>query len=153
MMNSDLAAMFAELKMTVPGSIQELIALGKSIDYTTAEGLNLASVFPTLVNAFNTTRGAVDSLINSLTSSRFETFADFAIGSSLARQGVGLNQIPVRGASQGSDNQVAVLLTRLIAEVSEMKASTQQTADNTLRTTRELEDIAGGNVTLSTQAA
>jgi hypothetical protein len=34
-----------------------------------------------------------------------------------------------------------------------MKASTQQTADNTLRTTRELEDIAGGNVTLSTQAA
>jgi tape measure domain-containing protein len=152
-MNQDLAAMFAELNMTVPGSIQELIALGKSIDYTTAEGLNLASVFPTLVNAFNTTKGAVDSLINSLTSSRFETFADFAIGSSLARQGVGLNQIPVRGASQGSGDQVAVLLTRLIAEVSEMKQSTQQTADNTLRTTRELEDIAGGNVTLSTQAA
>lgn len=155
-MNQDLAAMFAELNMTVPSSIQELIALGKSIDYTTAEGLNLASVFPTLVSAFNQTKGAVDSLIESLITlnpNRFETFADFAIGSSLANKGVGINQIPVRGASQGSDNQVAILLTRLIAEVSDMKASTQQTADNTLRTKQELEDITSGQRPLTTVSA
>jgi hypothetical protein len=78
MMNADLAKMFSDLNRDVPGSIQELIALGKSIDYTTAEGLNLAAVFPTLVNAFNQTKGAVDGLINSLRGvNNFKTLVDF----------------------------------------------------------------------------
>jgi hypothetical protein len=95
MMNADLAKLFGDLNRDVPGSIQELIALGKSIDYTTAEGLNLAAVFPTLVNAFNQTKGAVDSLINSLNPNRFRTFMDFAVVSSYQRQGIPLSQLPV----------------------------------------------------------
>jgi hypothetical protein len=78
MLNADLAKLFGDLGRDVPGSIQELIALGKSIDYTTAEGLNLAAVFPTLVNAFNQTQTAVDSLINSLRdTSSFKTLIDY----------------------------------------------------------------------------
>lgn len=65
-MNEDLAKLFADLNREVPASIEELIALGKSIDYTTEEGLNLAAVFPALVEAFNATKNSVDSLMNSL---------------------------------------------------------------------------------------
>lgn len=78
MMQEDLAKMFAKLNLEVPDSIAELIALGKSIDYTTAEGLNLASVFPSLVNAFNETQGAVESLMNTLRdSSKFASSFEF----------------------------------------------------------------------------
>jgi hypothetical protein len=78
MMNADLAKLFGDLNRDVPGSIQELIALGKSIDYTTAEGLNLAAVFPSLVQAFNETKGAVDGLLNSLRGvNNFKTLVDF----------------------------------------------------------------------------
>ena len=63
MMEEDLAKMFADLNLQVPTTVQELIELGKSIDYTTTAGINLASVFPTLVSAFNTTRGAVTELM------------------------------------------------------------------------------------------
>ena len=66
MMEEDLAKMFADLNLQVPTSVGELIALGKSIDYTTAAGINLASVFPALVNAFMATRGAVDGLTKDL---------------------------------------------------------------------------------------
>jgi tape measure domain-containing protein len=94
MLNADLAKLFGDLGRDVPGSIQELIALGKSIDYTTAEGLNLAAVFPSLVTAFNQTQTAVDELINSLNPNRFRTFFDFAVASSYVRQGIPLNQLP-----------------------------------------------------------
>jgi hypothetical protein len=78
MMNADLAKLFGDLGRDVPGSIQELIALGKSIDYTTAEGLNLAAVFPSLVQAFNETKGAVDELLDSLRGvNNFKTLVDF----------------------------------------------------------------------------
>jgi tape measure domain-containing protein len=86
MMNADLAKLFSDLGRDVPGSIQELIALGKSIDYTTAEGLSLAAVFPTLVNAFNQTQTAVDGLINSLRdTSSFKTLLDYTVYTGVAR--------------------------------------------------------------------
>jgi tape measure domain-containing protein len=78
MLNADLAKLFGDLGRDVPGSIQELVALGKSIDYTTAEGLNLAAVFPSLVQAFNQTQNAVDGLMNSLRdTSSFKTLTDY----------------------------------------------------------------------------
>lgn len=67
MLEEDLSELFSDLNREVPTTVQELIALGKSIDYTTAEGINLANVFPTLVSAFMTTRGAVGSLTDGLT--------------------------------------------------------------------------------------
>lgn len=76
MRREDLAKMFADLNREVPASIQELIALGKSIDYTTAEGLNLALVFPALVDAFNQTEQGVKSLMGTLNASYFTTRAD-----------------------------------------------------------------------------
>jgi tape measure domain-containing protein len=86
MLNEDLAKLFGDLVRDVPGSIQELIALGKSIDYTTAEGLNLAAVFPTLVNAFNQTQAAVDSLVNSLRdANNFKTLIDYQRYTGVAR--------------------------------------------------------------------
>jgi hypothetical protein len=86
MLNEDLAKLFGDLGRDVPGSIQELIALGKSIDYTTAEGLNLAAVFPTLVNAFNQTQAAVDSLVNSLRdANNFKTLIDYQRYTGIAR--------------------------------------------------------------------
>jgi hypothetical protein len=66
MLEEDLAKLFRDINREVPTTVQELIELGKSIDYTTAEGINLASVFPTLVSAFNTTRGAVTELMGEL---------------------------------------------------------------------------------------
>jgi tape measure domain-containing protein len=78
MLNADLAKIFGDLNMAVPGSIEELIQLGKSIDYTTAQGLNLAAVFPSLVQAFNQTQTAVESLMNTLRDeSKFKTLVDF----------------------------------------------------------------------------
>jgi tape measure domain-containing protein len=86
MLNEDLAKLFGDFGRTVPASIDELIALGKSIDYTTAEGLNLASVFPTLVDAFNKTKSAVDSLVESLRdASTFKTLIDFRRYQGIAR--------------------------------------------------------------------
>jgi hypothetical protein len=94
MLNADLAKLFGDLGRDVPGSIAELIALGKSIDYTTKEGLDLAAVFPSLVQAFEQTKGAVDALVSSLNPNRFRTFFDFAVASSYQRQGIPLNQLP-----------------------------------------------------------
>jgi tape measure domain-containing protein len=86
MLNADLAKLFGDLGRDVPGSIQELIALGKSIDYTTAEGLNLAAVFPSLVQAFNQTQNAVDGLINSLRdTSTFKSLTDYLRYAGVAR--------------------------------------------------------------------
>jgi len=78
-MQDDLAKLFGTLNLTVPKSVEDLLALGDSIDYTTASGLNLASVFPTLVKAFLSTQEQVDSLSNSLkdlSSDGFSTLFD-----------------------------------------------------------------------------
>lgn len=78
MMQDDLNKLFNELGYSVPASVDELIALGKSIDYTTKEGINLAAVFPSLVTAFMQTKDAVDSLMDSMRdTSMFKTLVDY----------------------------------------------------------------------------
>lgn len=97
MQQEDMRRVFTELGYAVPGSIDELVALGKSIDYTTVEGLNLASVFPTLVQAFQTTQAATDALANSLNQlnpDRFRTFTDFMMATAFSRNGIPLSQLP-----------------------------------------------------------
>lgn len=74
---SNLAKAFSELNMSVPGSIQELIDLGKSIDYTTEAGLDLALAFPALVEMFGKTQEAANALTADLSSNYFSTLADF----------------------------------------------------------------------------
>ena len=61
MKQQDLVRVFDEFGQTLPSSVNDLIALGKSIDYTTEEGLNLAAAFPTLVAAFKDTQDAIDA--------------------------------------------------------------------------------------------
>lgn len=76
---TDLASAFDELNLSMPGSIEELIALGQSIDYTTEAGLDLALAFPSLVSAFQSAQSATDALmesLNSLDTNKFKTLFD-----------------------------------------------------------------------------
>jgi len=79
MMQKDLKAMFGALNLAVPTSIENLLKLGDSIDYTTVAGLDLAQAFPSLVTAFQATQTQVDSLTASLTmsSDSFATLTDY----------------------------------------------------------------------------
>lgn len=79
MMQKDLKAMFGVLNLAVPSSIDNLLKLGDSIDYTTVAGLDLAQAFPSLVTAFQATQNQVDSLTASLTmsSDSFATLTDY----------------------------------------------------------------------------
>jgi tape measure domain-containing protein len=94
---ADLALMFGKLNMEIPGSVQELISLGKSIDYTTEEGLNLAAAFPSLVAAFQQAREQTDALVNSLQSldtSRFATLIDYTRAVRYAESGINIANLP-----------------------------------------------------------
>lgn len=96
-MQADLAKLFGELNLEIPGSIQELVELGKSIDYTTESGLDLAAAFPSLVQAFQQTRGQVDALMNSLgllDINRFKTLVDFTRAQRYVENGISLDQLP-----------------------------------------------------------
>lgn len=74
----NLAKAFDEVGIAIPATVEELITLGKSIDFTTAAGLNLASVFPNLVSAFTQTQEVINSLTNSVRQSNsFATAEDF----------------------------------------------------------------------------
>ncbi|HEY0268085.1 MAG TPA: hypothetical protein VGC12_02505, partial [Methyloradius sp.] len=65
-LQAELAKMFDALDLAVPTSKDELLALGESIDYTTASGLALAAAFPNLVTQFDKTQTAIDGLSTSL---------------------------------------------------------------------------------------
>jgi tape measure domain-containing protein len=81
---AELTKVFDSLNMAVPGSLEELIALGKGIDYTTKEGLDLASVFPSLVQAFQNATGAAQDLIDAMRGvDDFRTRAEYQIYSGL----------------------------------------------------------------------
>lgn len=173
---------FAKFNLAVPQSAQQMIAIGQSIDYTTEAGLNLALAFPSLVQAFEATQGAVDSLANSLNPERFRTFFDFAVASSYTRQGlpipaanmpsydVGTSYVPNTGVAmlhQGeavltrSENsaitfnsaKMVTLLGSLVEKVTNLELDIRRTADGTQRTARELEDITSGDIVIQTQAA
>jgi tape measure domain-containing protein len=177
-----LSEEFAKFNLAVPNSVQQLIAIGQGIDYTTEAGLNLALAFPTLVQAFQATQGAVDALANSLNPDRFRTFFDFAVASSYSRQGlsipaanmpsyaVGTSYVPNDGVamlhqgeavltkSQNTDmtmnsGKVVSLLEALVNRVGELEYDMRRAADGTQRTARELEDLTSGDVTITTQAA
>ena len=66
MLNEDLTKLFADLNLQVPATVEELFELGDSIDYTSAEGINLATVFDTLVTAFVMTKGVAGDLTDGL---------------------------------------------------------------------------------------
>jgi hypothetical protein len=77
--------------------VQELIELGKSIDYTTEEGLNLAAVFPTLVEAFQKAKDATDGLIDSLNElnpDRYRTLFEFTRAQAYVNNGISLDRLP-----------------------------------------------------------
>jgi hypothetical protein len=93
----NMTRLFDELGMTVPGSVQELIDLGKSIDLTTAAGIDLASVFPTLVSAFVSVQQQTDSLIESLSAldtSSFRSLVDYTRAQRYIDNGISLSNLP-----------------------------------------------------------
>jgi tape measure domain-containing protein len=93
----NMAKLFDELGMNVPGSVQELIDLGKSIDLTTAAGIDLASVFPTLVSAFVSVQEQTDNLIsslNSLDTTKFGLLVDYNRAVRYAQSGINIANLP-----------------------------------------------------------
>lgn len=97
MMQADLAQLFGSLNLQIPGSVQELINLGKSIDYTTEEGLNLAAAFPSLVQAFVQAREQVDGLVSSMQEldiNRFRTLVDYTRAQRYVENGISLANLP-----------------------------------------------------------
>lgn len=81
---------FARFNLAVPQSAQQLIAIGKGIDYTTEAGLDLAIAFPTLVQAFEAVNGEALQLsqtLNKLDISSFTKFSDFVIAQSYVNAG------------------------------------------------------------------
>jgi tape measure domain-containing protein len=96
-MQADLAKLFGNLNLAVPTSVQELIKLGESIDYTTESGLDLALAFPALVQAFSNTRNGVDGLVSSLNAldpNRFSTLIDYRRAQAYVRNGISLDMLP-----------------------------------------------------------
>lgn len=96
-LQSELVNVFASVNLTVPKTTQELINLGSSIDYTTVEGLNLASVFPTLVSAFTKTKEATNGLVaafNELDINRFTTLVNYRRAQAYMQNGIPLSSIP-----------------------------------------------------------
>lgn len=79
-LQNNLKDAFSELGLAVPKTVAELLALGESIDYTTEEGINLAAVFPALVEGFLNTNEAAVSLASSLgllDINKFKTLVDY----------------------------------------------------------------------------
>lgn len=60
MMQADLAKMFADVNLEVPETVEKFKELISTVDFTTAAGINLASVMPALANAFNQTQDAAE---------------------------------------------------------------------------------------------
>lgn len=86
-LQTNLARAFDDVGVAIPATIDELITLGKSIDFTTAAGLNLASVFPSLVSAFTQAKDVIDSLSNSARAmSSFSTAEDYNYYSAVSAQ-------------------------------------------------------------------
>lgn len=61
MMQEDLAKQFADVNLQVPETVEKFKELISTVDFTTAAGINLASVMPALANAFVQTQDAAES--------------------------------------------------------------------------------------------
>jgi hypothetical protein len=141
--NANLAKMFSELNLSVPNSLQDLINLGKSIDYTTEAGLDLALAFPTLVKAFEATKEGVESLSQSLSSSYFTTRADFLSAQISASNGGGAQQF-VKSQSQINADLVEQLKQMKQTNM-DLKAYLTTLSENAAKQQRTLEswDVEG----------
>jgi tape measure domain-containing protein len=94
---AELAKLFESLEMSVPGSIEELVELGKNIDFTTKEGLDLASVFPSLIQAFqaaNLETQALTNSLNELDPNKFRTLVDFTRAQRYLESGIPMSSLP-----------------------------------------------------------
>lgn len=99
-----LAEMFATLNMAMPTSIEQLIALGKSIDYGTEAGLDLAMAFPILVQAFmqveesakQAEQGVTElaSKLGLLNENNFKNVIDFNRAQAYMSNGIPLSMLP-----------------------------------------------------------
>lgn len=97
MQRADMQKIFDEYGYDVPGSVAELVNLGKNIDFTTEAGLNLAAVFPNLVSVFMETQKTVDGLIGSMSAldaRNFSTLVDYQRARSYMAGGISLSQLP-----------------------------------------------------------
>lgn len=94
---AELDTIFNKLGADIPGSVQELIDLGKSIDYTTEAGINLAAAFPSLVSAFTEAQKGVDGLVSSLGEldiNRFRTLVDYTRAQRYQDNGISMSLLP-----------------------------------------------------------
>jgi hypothetical protein len=182
MQRAELATLFGTLNLAVPRSTQELINMGKSIDYTTVQGLNLASVFPQLVEAFTAVNGAAQQLTSTLNPDAFSRFSDFVIASSYKNAGiaipsaympsyaVGTSYVPTDGpamlhegeavltksdnASLGENTSIMVdLLGRLISDVEALKYEVKRGADSSRDAANSLDDIVEGQLIIKTEVS
>jgi tape measure domain-containing protein len=84
LLQEDIAALFGNLNLKVPATIQDLIKSGQdalaqlNLGTATAATYDLAAAFPTLVSAFKEAKDGIDSLANSLRDeSGFKTLYDY----------------------------------------------------------------------------
>jgi hypothetical protein len=88
-----LSEEFAKFNIAVPQSVQQLIAIGQGLDFTTEAGLNLALAFPSLVQAFQAVNGQVNNLndsLNNLNPNLYKTSADFRTAGAFASAGMAI---------------------------------------------------------------
>ena len=163
MMQADLAKRFTDLGLAVPKSTQELINMGKTIDYTTASGLNLANQFPSLVSLFNELTDATKNLKQALNPQDFVTFADYLIAlsnpsgfsnyvsnSSIAGISTGSNTTSTTQVAQNTGDMVTLINT-LITEIIALKDEAKGTKEASSRTFTLLEDVTDGDLSIKTR--
>jgi hypothetical protein len=179
---ADLAEMFGKLNLAVPTSIEQLIALGRSIDYGTESGLDLAMAFPILVQAFQQAEAGVVALAGSLgllNKNNFSNVIDFNRAQAYLNNGIPLSQLPSydvgtsyvpkdgpamlhRGEavltasenrSRSSDGGVVAEIRALRAEIIDLKRASAETAKNTKRTSDTLLNVSRGGDSIFTEAA
>jgi hypothetical protein len=176
-LNADLNELFDNLGLSIPATIEELAALGKSIDYTTAEGINLANAFPALVNAFLATKNVIADLTKTADdfATEFEYLRYQALGknygagfanSFVPSFAVGTNYVPADGLAmihQGeriipaADNQqlmqnsvdMVQAIRELRTDVTNLNIAMQTAAVNTGKTAKSLDNIERGGVIIS----
>lgn len=179
---ADLAEMFGKLNLAVPTSIEQLIALGRSIDYGTESGLDLAMAFPILVQAFQQAEAGVVALAETLgllNKNNFSNVIDFNRAQAYLNNGIPLSQLPSydvgtsyvpkdgpamlhRGEavltasenrSRSSEGGVVAEIRALRAEIIDLKRASAETARNTKRTSDTLLNVSRGGDSIFTEAA